>query len=290
MKRSTEEEYERRVLLAQRFLEERIDEAVSPTEVAAVASMSLHHFHRVFRGMCGESVMGFTRRLRLERAARQLRGSSRPVLEIAIDAGYASHEAFTRAFSSRFDSSPSAFRDAVDEPASASSPCVAVAPPDEVVVRDEPQRNVLYMRHTGPYETVGEVWNRFVAWHVQHLGAPTRMYALVPDDPSVTATDHLRYDACFEIDSEVDACAIPPGPVSAGVLPAGRYAVVTHEGPYATLGDSYLALIGGWFPKSGHALAAEPVIEHYLNSPEDTPPHALRTEIRVSIEQRGWMR
>ena len=110
MKPSTQQEYERRVLRAQQLVEAHLDETLSPTEVARSAGMSLHHFHRVFRGMTGETVMGFTRRLRLERAARSLRDSERDVLPIALDAGYQSHEAFTRAFSEAFGVPPSTYR------------------------------------------------------------------------------------------------------------------------------------------------------------------------------------
>src|SRR5262245_42664629 len=97
LRRTTLDDYELRLLQAQQLLERRLDEPLTPDELAQAASFSLHHFHRIFRAQLGESVMQRVRRLRLERAARKLRGSEQRILELALEAGYESHEAFTRA-------------------------------------------------------------------------------------------------------------------------------------------------------------------------------------------------
>ena len=113
------------------------------------------------------------------------------------------------------------------------------------------------------------------------------MFALVPDDPSVTPVDRLRYDACLPtVPRELPDADFA---LAETTIPAGYYAVALHCGGYDRLGDTYLALIGGWFPGSGYALSPEPVVEHYLNSPEQHPPAELRTEICVRIEDRGWV-
>ena len=79
-------------------IQHHLDEAVSLDELAALAHFSPYHFHRIFRGMVGESVMEHVRRLRLERAAHRLKFSDEPITRIAFEAGYETHEAFTRAF------------------------------------------------------------------------------------------------------------------------------------------------------------------------------------------------
>jgi AraC family transcriptional regulator len=60
--------------------------------------------------MVGETPVELLRRLRLERAAWQLGHTDRAVTEIAFDAGYETHEAFTRAFRANYNASPSGFR------------------------------------------------------------------------------------------------------------------------------------------------------------------------------------
>jgi AraC family transcriptional regulator len=103
------------------------------------------------------------------------------------------------------------------------------------------------------------------------------------DDPEITAAERLRYDACLVLPDEHLPRELPAGLVRRQ-LPAGRYAVVLHHGPYDTLDAAYIALLGQWLPVRGVELADEPVFEIYLDDPALTPAAELRTEICVRIE------
>src|SRR5262245_2064005 len=78
--------------------------------LAARARRSPFELHRAFRRVTGETTKRYTARVRLDRAATQLVTGDRPILEIALDSGFASHEVFTRAFLRRFGMSPRAYR------------------------------------------------------------------------------------------------------------------------------------------------------------------------------------
>src|SRR6185436_20700588 len=110
MKPETVESYRERMLAVLVHIQEHLDDPLPLEELADVAHFSPFHFHRIFRGMVGESVKEHVRRLRLERAAHRLRFTGEPVTEIALDAGYQTHESFTRAFGAMFGESPSEFR------------------------------------------------------------------------------------------------------------------------------------------------------------------------------------
>jgi AraC-like DNA-binding protein len=71
------------------------------------------HFAKLFRRVMGQSPARYARHLRLERAALELESTDRPVLQVALRAGYDSGDAFGRAFRRRFGASPSQFRDQV---------------------------------------------------------------------------------------------------------------------------------------------------------------------------------
>src|SRR5437763_4395204 len=116
MRSQTEQAYRERVLRVLVYIQNYLDEALALDELAAVAHFSPYHFHRIFRGMVGESVMEHVRRLRLERVAHRLKSGDQPVTRIAFEAGYEAHEAFTRAFGALFGQSPSQFRAAHREP------------------------------------------------------------------------------------------------------------------------------------------------------------------------------
>jgi AraC-like DNA-binding protein len=82
-------------------------------ELAARAFLSRFHFDRLVTASLGEAPGAFRRRLLLERAAHRLTSSTDAVIDVALDAGYGSPEAFTRAFSRAYGSAPSAYRSSV---------------------------------------------------------------------------------------------------------------------------------------------------------------------------------
>lgn len=249
-----------------------LDDELRPEALADLAGFSLHHFHRVFRGMTDESVMGYVRRLRLERAAQRLKYGESTVTEVAFSAGYGSHEAFTRAFSASFGRSPSAYRDEA----------VAAFRNVPIVLRDEPPRRVLALRHRGAYEACFPTWDQLMDWANERQLAEGRTpdFGLCYDDPDVTDDDRIRYDVCVAAPERPVEC---PADIVARTVPGGRYAVATHHGPYETINDSYVALIGKWLPRRGVELHNEPVLEVYLRGPDTAPPGELVTEICVRI-------
>ncbi len=79
-------------------------------DLASRAYLSRHHFDRVIRATAGEPPAAFRRRVLLERAAYRLVTSRSRIIEIALEAGYGSNEAFTRAFRRAYGTGPAAWR------------------------------------------------------------------------------------------------------------------------------------------------------------------------------------
>ncbi len=300
MRSQTEQDYRQRILRVLVHIQQRLDEALLLDELARVAHFSPYHFHRIFRGMVGESVKEHVRRLRLERAAQRLKTTDQKVTRIAFDAGYEAHEAFTRAFGAMFGESPSRFREihrAVPYPA---SPSGVHFDPDGRVERFEPSgkgdqpmevkietiqpMRVAFMRHVGPYDQVGQTWNKLCAWAGPQglIGPQTMMLGVCHDDPDVTPPDKIRYDACLTVAASVQ----PEGEVGVQEVEGGEYAVVIHRGPYEKLSESYARLCGNWLPNSGRELRSAPAFEVYRNSPHDTPPEDLITEIHLPLRAK----
>src|SRR4051794_38165365 len=71
---------------------------------------SRFHFDRLIRGVAGEPPAAFRRRILLERAAYRMITTTAPLLDIAVEAGYGSHEAFTRAFTKAYGVAPAVWR------------------------------------------------------------------------------------------------------------------------------------------------------------------------------------
>lgn len=285
MKASTEHTYEARILRVQNYIQEHLDEPLSLETLAAVACFSPYHFHRIFKGMTGESVKAYLRRLKLERAASQLKLTDRRVGDIAFEAAYENIESFSRAFSRLFQRSPLAFRKARK---TAIARKLEVLPPPEVTLLDHPAQTVAYVRHQGPYHKVERAWHQLMDWveKTKGLGLSQPMFGLPYDDPEVTPAKKLRYDACVALPQSMVAERTPVGgrsPVFVQRVPGGTYACLLHRGPYRTIERTYLALMAGWLPGSGFEASHRPVREVYLNDPQTTAPADLLTEIHLCL-------
>lgn len=86
------------------------DHDTTAEELASRLCLSRFHFDRVISQVAGEPPRAFRRRILLERAAYRLVATRRSILDIAVEAGYGSHEAFTRAFSAAYGAPPAAWR------------------------------------------------------------------------------------------------------------------------------------------------------------------------------------
>ncbi|HET8560144.1 MAG TPA: helix-turn-helix transcriptional regulator [Marmoricola sp.] len=86
------------------------DHEQTAEEVASRLCLSRFHLDRVISSVAGEPPRRFRRRILLERAAYRLLSTDRTILDIAVEAGYGSHEAFTRAFTAAYGVTPAVFR------------------------------------------------------------------------------------------------------------------------------------------------------------------------------------
>jgi AraC family transcriptional regulator len=111
------------------------------------------------------------------------------------------------------------------------------------------------------------------------MNPSTVVFGIAYDDPTVTAPAKLRYDAALVIPVKLTA----QGEVGVQTIRGGKHAVATHRGPYAALGETYTRLCGEWLPSSGLELLPAPALEFYRNSPEDTPPDDLLTDICMPL-------
>lgn len=300
MKPATEETYKQRILRVLVHIQNHLDDSLHLEELAGIACFSPFHFHRVFRGMVGESVKEHVRRLRLERAAQKLKHTAEPVVRIAFDAGYETHESFTRAFRAMFEQSPTEFRTAersvtvppvrsgihflLDGTLEDFEPVTEGANAMDVRIENREPMRVAFVRHTGPYKEVGPTWQKLCAWAGPRglFGPHTVMLGLCHDDPDVTPPDKIRYDACLTVGDNVE----PEGDAGVQVIAGGDYAVTTHRGPYEKLADTYAALCGQWLPTSGRELRSAPGYEIYRNNPQDTAPENLVTDIYMPLEPK----
>lgn len=104
------EEYKDLIKGAVTYIEEHLDEELTTERVASYSAISMYHFHRIFQSHLGMSVTDYIRKRRLTHAAQALVMTDRAVLDIAVQYGFSSQEAFTRSFKRMFHLPPKRYR------------------------------------------------------------------------------------------------------------------------------------------------------------------------------------
>lgn len=307
MKDPTQSFYETVVRRAVERIVGGLDQALDLTALAASAGLSPLYFHRIFRGMVGETPLELHRRLRLERAASRLATSGGPITAVAFEAGYETHESFTRAFRDAYSVAPSDYRARARErelvcartqfELAARCGVHFCDPPRQplsltldhargtmkVELEILPERRVAAVPHVGPYNTISHAFAR-----LGELAGPAgllrpsgpEMLAIYHDDPESTPPAELRSDAGLTVSEEAQL----PNEMRELRLAAGTYARFTHVGPYSLLGDAWARFMGEWLPQSGKRLRSALCYEVYRNTPADAHADALRTDLYLPLD------
>jgi AraC family transcriptional regulator len=307
MRERTRDFYNEAVREAAERIAERLDHALDLDELSRAAGLSPLHFHRIFRRVLGETPLALHRRLRLERAALELATSEVAVTAIAFDAGFETHESFTRAFQAAYSYAPSHFRKRMAahrermgfperfpfELASRSGIHIhhmqGVTEIDpragemamDVAVVDLSGLRLAAVTHIGPRNMIGEAFGRLAA-----VAGPSGLFAMpgaaavavFQGDAKTSPAEELRTEAGVIVSND---CAIPSG-LAEFSIPAGTYARATHHGHYAGLSDAWDRLRGQWLPISGRRPGSGFAFEVYRVA-DHSQPDSLETDLYLPI-------
>lgn len=276
------------------FIDGHLEDDLSVEVLGAVAAFSKHHFQRQFSSLFGISVGRYVQLARLKRASYRLAfRTGISVLEIALDSGYQGPEAFSRAFRRHFDQSPTGFR---REPQW--SPWLAANAPltqarskimpttftdGEVRILDFPETPVAVMAHRGDPALIGDTIRRFIAWR-KAAGLPPKASAtfnIFHPDPHDPFAELDRVDLCAATDRIIAANAEG---VVAGIIPAGRCAVLRQIGGGDDLRTSATWLYGQWLPGSGREPRDFPMFAQRVSFFPDVPEQEAITDIFLPIQ------
>jgi AraC family transcriptional regulator len=268
------------------YVDEHLAGDLNLETLAQMAAISPFHFHRLFLSWTGETLKCFVRRRRLESAAGRLRHCpDEKITFIALNCGFASPEAFARAFRDHFGMTPSQWRSGGWNGwgTAASDPGHGTMPYPIEVKRWEPVE-YLFMRARGCYATTSaDLWDRFLP-NVHSLGLgnqPLAFFGL--DDPAIAGTSNCRMDACVQV---------PPGWSDPGVrmlrhrFEARWIASLTFDGPSRDIGLGWDALLTEWLPDSNFSMGEGYFFERY-HPHEGTPGCPLvRCELCMPVQPR----
>ncbi len=274
--------YEKRLLRVIDHIHANPAGDLSLDTLADVAALSRFHFHRVFHAMTGETAAEAVRRVRMHRAACWLVQTDAPVADVGQRTGYPGVKSFARTFAAHYGLGPASFR----KRGEMTSPLLLHHRKGhqmfDVEIRNEPARRLAAVAHRGPYLQIGQSFEKLGAI-LGGRGLAGQMQGAVGvyyDDPNAIPAQDLRSHA---------GAVLPPGLALPDGLddvrvPPGRYACLRFRGPYAGLQAAYDYLFGPWLAQSGADLGDAPAIEVYLNTPMDTAPDDLLTDVCMPLK------
>lgn len=255
--------------------------------LARAAGMAQHHFQRQFAAATGETVAGYIRSRRLERAAIALHDTRDRVIDIALDTGFQTHAALTRAFTAHFGLSPKEFRqNGLPSERQGLPPRPYLRPLSSRTLTatcdlvEVPAQWLCWRRTRGVKD--GRFFGDIAAIHRSF----EELRAEIGDRPAILATALPEGPKAFE---DPDATAFYGAlclnrfdlawSSSWRQLPSGMYAVFPHYGPLATLYLSWHRSVRAGFNQLGATFRAAWMFETYLSS----NPQASDTELSALI-------
>ena len=301
------EKYEQALLSTLVHIQTNLEGDLGLDTLAERAGFSAYHFHRLFRDAIGEPVKEYVRRLRLEKAAYRLKVSEEAILRLAIDAGYKTHESFTRAFHRQFSITPSEYRNHFLK---ASRVRKQLIQPkyladynmhDEVgllpngstskQVRVEHVRPIIlaFVRHVGPYDRLLDedspmsvLWEELFVWGNANglINADSLLIGIPQDDPSVTAPEKQRFDVCVQIPE----FRHPSGHIGYQTIAAGTFGVGRHFGSFENLADTYMHVYDSLISTGTYSLCPQTPFEVYSYSPVKGDIRFHFTDVYMPIE------
>lgn len=247
------------------FIESHFSSDITLDDIADAAGVSAYYITRAFGDATGHSAMRYVRGRRLAEAARSLANGARDILSVALDAGYRSHEAFTRAFREQFGVTPEAVREhegvrnlSLVEPLKMEEAARAVVPP----LRFE----------RAPVLLVAGIAQRYTC--ETSAGIPAQWQRFVPYLGTVPGQiGEVTYGVRCNIDEDGDfdyICGVAvtgfsnlSSEWSRVRIPAQKYAVFSHDEHISTIRSTWITIWHTWLPESGHELVDAPDFERY---------------------------
>jgi len=262
----------------------------SVAQLSRVACVAPFHFHRVFRRMVGQPIGRYIRRLKLDYSLYQVLCTSDTIIQIALQAGYQSHEAFTRAFERNFGAAPSAVRTRCgygakgSEASGAAHRLFAVADSAVFPVAFRtyclPQRSVFFRPHFGPYIDIPECWKRLRV-QLTEAGISTsdcEAIGILYDDP-VRYTS-VRYDACVSVRHPVALHDF----LGVQVLPGIDGLSTAYHGDYSSVFYTCVRLMNAWIMSGSSQRPRLPCYEIYEGIPFSGGSEEVHSEVCVELK------
>ena len=272
------------------FIESHFAGEITLEEIATTVGVSRFHMTRAFGTATGHSIMRYVRGRRLTEAAKALSRGAPDILSVALDAGYGSHEAFTRAFREEFGVTPETIRmhghlkqiDVVEPIKLDETLLIKLEPP-----RLETGRRLLIAGIGARYTCeasagIPSQWQRFLPYldHIRGQIARTA-YGV-----SCNSDDAGNFDYVCGV--EVKDFLRIPADWSRVRIAEQKYALFAQRDHISTIRSTWNTIWNEWLPNSEYEVADAPDFERYgehFNSTTGTGGFEIWIPVKASSKQ-----
>lgn len=280
--------YKERIQRVIDFIGKHLNEELELEELCRVACFSKYHFHRLFTAYTGIPLMGYIKWLRLKRAAHQLITlKEETIINIALDAGFETHESFSRAFKKACGQNPSEFRRQANWENFENPPRQIHIKGEKIMkinIKELPSIRLAVMEHRGDPIRLSDTLDKLITWaKVQPINLkpkPGEAFGFGYHDPKDVEPKDFRFDLALKVPKDFKL----NDQVIERTLPAGRYAVTLHKGSRDNIGDTIYSIYRDWLPQSGEELGDLPCIFCYQNFDHEVAETESLTEIWVLLK------
>lgn len=265
------------------YLHRHFRDPIALEHVADIACLSPHHWHRIYRAVCGETVHETVKRMRLHHAAFLLLNTQQSVEHIARECGYSGNsQSFDRIFRQAYGVSPKDYRRHSRLRSPRQPQTESKSTMHEVRMTTLDALPVAALPHRGDYMKIGQTFDRLeslLSLRGQLPHPQARYFGIYFDDPACSPASALRAQAAVFIGGQAVRA-----PLEGTTLSGGRYAVLRHRGPYAELHRAYDWFYREWLLQSPHRVRNAPCIEEHLNDWKITAAPDWLTDIYMPLE------
>jgi len=306
LQQQSRKEYLQRINRVVDYIDTHLDEEHRLEKLSAIACFSPFHFHRIFKALTGETITNYVKRIRLQRAGSMLLNDyDRPVTEVAALCGFNSTAVFCRAFRVHFGTSTGMFRKTHREQERKNgqwkhnndqSPLAgSIYISDEIMnqkrnvlmeqniqVKEMPAMDLVYCRHTGPFDQIGNAYEKLFKWAGPRglLRFPeTKTLTVYHDDPKVVDIENLRQSACITVTEPVKT----EGEIGNMHLLGSKCAVGSFKVKPHQFGEAWDAVCR-WLADSGYQPSDGYPFEYYPEEHTDENPPTFTVDICVPVK------
>lgn len=271
------------------YISENLENDLSLELISNIAGISKYHFHRIFNAYTGVTLNVYIQLQRLKRASYRLAyNKEMKIVDIALEAKFESHEAFSRSFKKIFAVTPIEFRNNPNwEEWHLKYQFKNLESSEEnmeVKIINFEATKIAVLEYKGKPELLNTKIPQFIAWRKATGLSPVnikRTFGIPYNDPYNCPPDEFRFDICGEVNENIPANEFG---VIQKTIPEGRCAVIRHLGSRDNLAAPIYYLYQNWLKDSGEEVRDFPIFFQYLNLFPETPENELITDIFLPIK------